>query len=151
MSVSSRKPIPPLSLVFGYGPACLILLIGVGGWVLPPIEARLAVAAGWLFSTAILLFLAGVTRGLSFFSPGGPRPAQIAMMLWLFLLGFGALSSPLWIGFSLLILGYGTIAVYDPQAAKVGLAPEHFARLRPVQMGIIILGLVLLTGRSLHI
>ncbi len=157
---SPREPIPPLSLLLGYGPALLVVLLGVAGWILParlgdPLLPRafpqaMAVTAGWLFATAILLFLAGVTRGLSFFAPGGPRPAQFAMMLWLFLLGFGALASPLWIGFALLILGYGSVAVFDPQAARAGLAPDHFARLRPGQMALFGLGLALLLVRTLH-
>jgi hypothetical protein len=150
-----NEPIPPLSLLFGYGPMALILLAGLGGWLLPGLWSGLALAAGWLFASAILLFLAGVVRGLSFFSPGGPRPAQLAMMLWLFLLGFGsvagAISHPMWIGFALLILGYGSLAVYDPQAARAGLAPGYFARLRPRQMGIALVGLSLLLLRALMI
>lgn len=159
-----REPIPPLSILFGYGPATIVLLLGLAGWLLPqtlgdpaaaaghlPVYPQaFAVTTGWLFATAILLFLAGVTRGLSFFSPGGPHTSQFVMMLWLFLLGFGALVTPMWIGFVLLILGYGSIAVFDPQAARTGLAPGYFARLRPGQMAVFIGGLVLLLLRTLH-
>lgn len=148
--MSTREPVPPLSLLFAGGPVLLILALGIAGWVLPPAPARFAVAAGWLWGTAILLFLAGVTRGLSFFSPGGPHRAQIVMMLWIFLLGFGALATPTWIGFALLILGYGSIAAYDPAAARAGLAPGYFARLRVPQMGVAIAGLVLMMLRALH-
>lgn len=161
-----REPIPPLSQLLGYGPAAIVLLLGLGGWLLPqtlgdPAAAAVtghlpvypqafAVTTGWLFATAILLFLAGVTRGLSFFSPRGPHWSQLVMMLWLFLLGFGALITPLWVGFALLILGYGSIAAFDPQAARAGLAPGYFARLRPSQMVIFIGGLALLLVRTLY-
>ena len=142
-----REPIPPLSLLFAYGPALLILALGTGGWLLPPAWQPFAVAGGWLWSTAILLFLAGVTRGLSFFTAGGPRPAQVGFMLWLFIAGFGAMLVPLRIGLVLLAAGYASIAFYDPRAARAGRAPTYFARLRPPQMAIAVAALLLLIGR----
>ena len=147
--MSTRDPIPPLSLIFAYGPAFLILVLGIGGWLLPLPFQGMAVAAGYLWGTAILLFLAGVTRGLSFFTAGGPRPSQVAMFLFLFLLGFGALIAPMWIGLALLLPGYAGIALFDPPAARAGLAPGYFARLRPPQMAIIVAGLLLLLVRAI--
>ena len=145
----NRAPIPPLSLLFAYGPALLIVALGLGGWLLPAAWQPAAVAGGWLWSAAILLFLAGVTRGLSFFSPGGPHASQVAAMLVLFLLGFGALMSPLRIGFPLLVIGYAGVAAFDRPAARVGLAPGYFARLRWPQMAVAIVGLLLLLARVL--
>lgn len=141
--------IPPLSLLFGLGPAGLILLAGVGAWALPAAGQRQAVAGGWLWSTAILLFLAGVTRGLSFATPG-PHRGQLAQMLWLFAAGCGALLVPLPIAFALLAAGYASIALFDRRAAARGQAPAHFARLRPPQMALAVLGLLLLGARVLH-
>ena len=147
----ARPRVPLLSLLFGYGPALLIVAAGFAGWLLPPDWQTAAVGVGWLWATAVLLFLAGVTRGLSFFSPGGPRGAQIVQMLWLFALGLGALMTPPWIGLALLVLGYGSIAVFDPPAARQGLAPAYFARLRRPQMALAIIGLVLLLLRALRL
>jgi hypothetical protein len=36
------------------------------------------------------------------------------------------------------------VAIVDPIAARTGLAPAHFERLRPPQMGIALLGLIAL-------
>ncbi|MCE4226636.1 DUF3429 domain-containing protein [Methylobacterium sp. C25] len=98
-----------------------------------------------LWGGAILVFLSGVRRGVSFRTEGGPRPAQLSTMFGLFSLGFLALAAAVRnepsTALALLILGYGGIAILDPIAARRGEAPLHFARLRPLQMPVAILGL----------
>jgi hypothetical protein len=42
----------------------------------------------------------------------------------------------------LLIVGYASVAILDPIAARRQEVPAHFARLRPLQMGIGILALL---------
>ena len=69
-------------------------------------------------------------------------------MLWLIVLGAVALLSP-WPFVSLLLelIGYATLALADPVAARRGEAPRYFARLRPVQMLIPLACLVALLAR----
>ncbi|MGN6375936.1 MAG: DUF3429 domain-containing protein [Sphingomonas sp.] len=122
-------------------------LLALVAWLAPPPwpAIALAVAQGW--GGVLLVFLAGVRRGLSFFTGGGPRPAQIATMVWLFLLGCAALLVAPLIAFPLLVVGYGSIALLDPPAARRGEAPAFFAQLRPPQMGVALIGLVALLVR----
>ena len=103
--------------------------------------------AAWMFRDAtpirltiiwgggILAFLAGVRRGLSFRTPGGEAFAQIATMLWLFMLAVAALASP-WLvsAATMLLVGYISVAILDPRAAARQEVPLFFARLRPLQM-----------------
>ncbi len=120
MGGSAMVPFPVLALVPWFGPAA---------WV--------PAALSWLvcWGAAILAFLAGVRRGLSFRTPGGERPAQIVTVLWLYLLAVGALLLPWMTGrLALLAAGYASLAVMDPAAARRREAPLFFARLRPVQM-----------------
>jgi Protein of unknown function (DUF3429) len=96
-----------------------------------------------LWGGAVLAFLAGVRRGLSFRTPGGPAPAQLATSLGLFALGFAALAvSQTAVAVSLLLAGYAALGVLDPRAADRHEAPPYFARLRPAQMLIPVLSLV---------
>jgi hypothetical protein len=143
--------IPPLSLIFGFGPVLFLLLLAVGAWLLPEPLGNWAIVAGWLWGSAILLFLAGVIRGLSFAAPGGPRPRQIVSMILIFTLGLAALTVPAAIAFPLLATGYILIAIGDPVAAHDDLAPAHFARLRPPQMAIAVVGLVALAARAIQL
>lgn len=132
--------IPALSLVFGYGPVLVLPLAALAAWA----GAPLALLIGQLWGAAILVFLAGVARGLSFFTPGGTHISQMLTMILRFTLGFVALIAGPLTGFALLILGYASIALTDPWLARWGGAPEHFARLRPPQMAVALIGLIAL-------
>lgn len=100
-----------------------------------------------LWGTAILLFLSGVRRGLSFRTEGGPTWRQMATMLTLFCLGSCSLGA-IWldlVAWALvpLIVGYSAIFLLDPMAADAGEAPLYFRTLRRLQMPIIMLALII--------
>ncbi|MDO9711842.1 DUF3429 domain-containing protein [Paracraurococcus lichenis] len=139
---------PRESLLFGVAAILPLLAFAAGAWLLPFAWLPLVVALGVVWGAAILIFLAGVRRGLSFRTPGGTRPSQLATMLWLFLAGLLALASP-WPApaLLLLILGYGSLALLDPMAARRGEAPPFLGRLRPVQMAVGLLCLLALLLR----
>ena len=102
----ARDPrIPLLSILFGFGPALLLPLLAAAAWALPA-YAFWAVGLAQLWGSAILIFLAGVRRGLSFFTGGGERPVQIATMIWLFLLGLAGLALPPQLAFAAQLVGY---------------------------------------------
>ena len=123
------------SFVLAYAAMVPIAAGALACWLLHGSAALLAMrlTIGW--SGAVLCFLSGVRRGLSFRQEGGPVLSQLATMLWLFVLGVASLLSP-WAVPSLVLqmLGYATMAIYDPIAAREGEAPRYFQRLRPVQM-----------------
>ncbi len=88
---------------------------------------------GW--AAAVLCFLAGVRRGLSFRQPGGSKLRDLADMFGLFVFGAGGIVLPRpRIAATSLLLGYATLGLRDPQAARRGEAPRYFARLRPIQV-----------------
>jgi hypothetical protein len=145
------------------------LLLGGAAMAPFPVGAALAVAGGStgaaaatltvLWGGAILAFLAGVRRGVSFRTPGGLGLAELALMLWLYLLAAGALAvialalgtpslPPVAIAAGLLAAGFATILVADPVAAARGTMPLHFARLRPVQMAVPTLSLALIAATA---
>ena len=135
------RQVPWLSVVFGYGPMLPFLGGAALVWLLRGEAGSAVFRLTLLWACAILLFLSGVRRGVSFRTEGGARATQIVTMLGLFLLGFGAL-----VAFS---LGFGTIAVLDPIAARRGEAPLFFERLRPFQMPLAVLGLAALLAHRL--
>ncbi len=139
----------PLSLLLGFSAMLPIAAGALLAW-LPFPFGPLAETGAVLWGGAVLTFLAGVRRGVSFRMPGGPRVAQIATMLWLFLLGVGALATlPLEVARVLLLLAYVSLAVLDPLAARRGEAQLFFARLRPVQMAIPIVSVLTIMAHDL--
>lgn len=131
---------PLLSLVLGYGPALVILALGA----LALAGVPYALTFGALWAAAILIFLAGVVRGLSFFTEGGPRVSQVGVMMVRFLCGLVSLVLPPILAMPVLAVGYLSSLVYDPFAARSGAAPRYFAKLRPPQIAIALGGLALL-------
>ncbi|HJE23137.1 MAG TPA: DUF3429 domain-containing protein [Methylorubrum populi] len=141
--VDEPRAVPWLSIVFGYGPMLPFVAGAVLVWWLRggPAEAIFTLTVLW--ACAILLFLSGVRRGVSFRTEGGATVAQIATMMGLFSLGFGALAAFV-LGFpvvalALLIVGFTAITILDPIAAERGEAPLFFERLRPAQIPLAVL------------
>ena len=148
--VSATEPaeIPWLSVVLGFGPMLPILAGAVLAWWLRGDVGKLIATLTALWGCAILLFLSGVRRGVSFRTEGGPTLAQITTMIGLFCLGFAALVAVSFdlstVSLGLLLVGYLTVAVLDPIAARRGEAPLFFSRLRPLQIPIAMIGLTAL-------
>lgn len=132
--------IPPLSMVLGYGPMAVFPLLALIGWLAPAPWPAVALAGGQGWGAVLLIFFAGVRRGLSFFTAGGPRWSQIATMFWFFLLGCAALLLAPAIAYPLILVGYGSVALLDPPAARRGEAPAFFEQLRPPQMLVALIG-----------
>ena len=146
ISVDEPAKTPPASIFFAYIAMLPLAAGAIFLWFAPEAQAFLVLNLVLFWGASILTFLAGVRRGVSFRTPSGPTIAQLAMMLWLFVLGFVALVATVW-GFPLLaslieLAGYVSLAILDPVAAAKGEAPLFFERLRPVQMAIPILSLI---------
>ncbi|WP_246218114.1 DUF3429 domain-containing protein [Jiella pacifica] len=139
---------PPIGALFAFA---AMLPIGAGAvylWIGDEAQSFLTVNLTLLWGAAILTFLAGVRRGVSFRQPGGPTLSQLATMLWLYGLGFLAIVETVWAytltATALEFVGFLSLAALDPIAAKNGEAPLFFASLRPIQMAIPIVALPVL-------
>jgi hypothetical protein len=148
--VDEPREVPPLSLILGYGPM-LPFVVGAGlTWFGPPAWRSAAVEGTLLWGSAIITFLAGVRRGVSFRTMGGPTVRQIATMFWLFCAGSAALLLTVtgrWSASAVLLaVAYASVGVLDPIAARAGEAPLFFAKLRPSQMLIATICLVALAA-----
>lgn len=142
---------PVLSLFLGYGAMIPFVLGALAAWIVAGEATDLAVDIVIIWGGAVLTFLAGVRRGLSFRTEGGPRPAQLGVMVWLFGLGLGALVAP-WplVSLILLLAAYASLPVLDLMAAQRGEVPPFFARLRPWQMAIPLVCLLVLVPFTLR-
>ncbi len=123
------------SFLLAYAATVPLVAAAIAAWWLAGDARLMVLQLGARWAGALLCFFSGVRRGLSFRQQGGPTLAQLAAMLWLFVLGSAALLSPCpSVSLPLELAGYTTLAVADPIAARRGEAPRYFARLRPVQM-----------------
>ena len=136
LTLTERPEVPLDGLLLGWGGMAPFPVLAGAMWLAGPDWAALAARGLVLWGAAILLFLSGVRRGLSFRTEGGPRMAQLAMFAWLFGAGLAALVLPVGPALWLLALAYASVWAVDPWAARRGDAPLYFARLRPVQMAV---------------
>ena len=149
LTAHEPRRIPWLDLVLGFGPMVPIAAGTAAAWWLngQPLDYLVALFT-LLYAASILLFLAGVHRGVSFRTEGGPRVSQMVTMLVLYGLGlsslFAAVLGKAVPALAMLILGYAAIGVIDPIAARTGAVPLAHARLRPIQMPIAVVSLALL-------
>lgn len=140
LTVCERERIPLLDWLFAFGPMVPFMAGAIALRTLPEPSRSLVLDLVVLWAAAILLFLSGVRRGLSFRTEGGPTMAQIVTMTGLFFLGFLALvlaRSALKVdALAVLLVGYVAVILLDPIAARRGEAPLHFGRLRLLQIPI---------------
>jgi hypothetical protein len=151
--LTEHRSIPWLGIVFGYLPMAPFVAGAAGAWLTRDIVRAALLDLTILWAAAILLFLAGVRRGLSFRTPGGPRGSQIATMLGLFCLGLLALLAErgglVILALGLELVGFAALTLLDPVAAERQEAPLFFARLRPLQMPIAVASLAALLALAL--
>lgn len=128
--------------------AMLPIVVGALISFAAPEESSWLVPAVILWSGAVLCFLGGVRRGLSFRQPGGSTVGQLVTSLWLLACGLIALAAP-WqaIALAVLVGGYVSVAILDSMAARRAEVPRYFEHFRPWQMVLPILGLLLLFSR----
>ena len=148
IDVVERDEVPWLSVLFGYGPMLPFVAGALAAWLLQGFWRGEAILLTVIWSASILAFLAGVRRGLSFRTEGGPAVAQIATMFCLFVLALGALVAIMH-AFALyavtfVFVGFALIMLLDPIAARKGQAPLFFAKLRPPQIAIAVVSLAAL-------
>ncbi len=130
-----QRRTPLVSLLLAY--AAMIPTVAAAGTVLlaPRPWRASASRLGSLWAGAVLCFLAGVRRGLSFRQPGGSTVSEIGTMATLFSLGAASVLLPRGRPPVLaLIGGFVLLGVGDTRAARREEAPRYFARLRPVQV-----------------
>lgn len=147
-TVHERARIPILDWLFAFGPMLPFVIGAIAVWAPAVPDRSLILDFTVLWAAAILLFLSGVRRGLSFRTEGGPRVAQVATMLGLFVLGVVALlavrASLRVEALAVLLVGYMGVIVLDPIAARRGEVPLHLGRLRLVQIPVALMGLAAL-------
>jgi hypothetical protein len=149
LRIRESQRIPRDGLLLGYAAVLPYPLAALAYCMVPPALAGAVMSSAIVWGAAILIFLSGVRRGLSFRTEGGPSLGQIAGAIGLFATGLAALDLPTNAALSLLLLGHLWLLARDPVAARRGEAPLYFTQLRPPQMSIAVVGIAALLALSL--
>jgi hypothetical protein len=98
-----------------------------------------------IWTSSLLTFFAGVRRGLTFSEAGGGRGFELATMLFVFMVGVWTL---LLVSPAIGAAGLAIVGLLDAVAAARLEAPRYFRIFRPVQMGVCVIGLMLIQIRT---
>ena len=143
-----KRRTPLASLALAYAATVPILAGASASLVLEGDSGEQAKHLTIRWSAAVLCFLSGVRRGLSFRQPGGSTAAEGATMVSAFVIGAAScLVPPGRFALSLLLVGFGGLGAADVRAGRTGEAPAYFSRLRPAQMLISLVGLGAMLAR----
>jgi hypothetical protein len=119
-------------------------------WLTRPAAGDWLISAAMVWSGALITFLAGVRRGLTFSEAAAPPPREIASMLWLFGVGVATLwLAPNVLAIPMAIIGFASVAVLDFRAARRGEAPRYFGSFRPLQAVVAVAALAILLAALL--
>ena len=143
-----------LDVALGLGPASMIVSGAVLAVIVRHDLQTVSLQLTTAYAAAMLTFMAGVRRGLSFRSERFPTLPKLATTFLYFGLALAALAGVvldhLQVAASALTIGFAAAMIADPIAATGGDAPFFFRRLRPPQMIVAIIGttaLWLIAGR----
>ncbi len=135
-------------LLLGSAALAPLVLAALAAWLAPDLwlEAIATIAIVW--SGALLVFFAGVRRGLTFSELSGAALDEILSMLWIF--GCGVLTllmrSAL-LSIPIAILGFVSVGVLDAKAARHRKAPFYFSIFRPLQIIVAVTALAIILAR----
>lgn len=128
---------PRIDRLFAYGAMLPLIAGALVLWFAPEAQSFLALNLTLFWGASVLLFIAGVRRGVSLSQPGGAAIAEIAAMLGLFIAGVASLVATIWafplVAALLQIAGFAGLAILD-RAAAPNDGPLPMERLRPLQI-----------------
>jgi hypothetical protein len=137
-----------LDRALGWGAMAPLIVCAMGAWLSVGSVRAMVMSLAIIWGGAVLVFLAGVRRGLDFRTAGAARSRRILFVLWTFALAFGSMIAlqPL-TSVGLLILGYVGMALSERGAALREEGPFVFSGLRPAKMSIAALSLCAVAAR----
>jgi hypothetical protein len=141
-SASEVSRLPPLAAQLGYAGLIPFVALSIGMWVLPEAYQDQASAALLAYAAIILSFMGAAHWGIAI---AGEKvdswqlglsviPALIA---W-----FASFASPM-INYSILIVAFAGLCVYDGRMVKQGKAPAWYPKLRTPLTAVVVASLIL--------
>lgn len=147
LEVEDASAAGPMDVALAWGTVAPFVACALAAWLTRGAAQAVAMSLAIIWGGAILAFAAGVRRGLGL---RNSRWAQVAVVLWAFVLAFGSMIAlkPL-TSLGLLILGYSSLALLAHHSARRTEVPPPFGRFRAVQMAVAALCLCAVAARLL--
>lgn len=138
----SDRAIPKIVLWLGYGGLVPFVASVVAFWAAPLRLHGFVLYSLLTYSAVILSFMGAIHWGLAMRDEGVSSPLQLGLSVVPPLVGWVALALSPMMSFAVLIIAFIVLYVADAHAARRGLAPSWYPRLRLPLTVIVVLCLV---------
>ncbi len=142
-SVSDGLSVPVLAAQLGYAGLIPFVLLSAGSWVFAE-EFHDSINIALLSYAAIILsFMGAVHWGLAIASREGVQAGQLGLSVLPALIAwFASLTNPM-INYSILIVTFVGLCLFDGRMVKAGKAPAWYPRLRIPLTAVVVISLIL--------
>ena len=127
---TKEQPMPRLPALLGYAGLTPFVGLSAGLWLMPPAYQPLLNQALLLYAGLILAFMGAVHWGLAMQLKSDTQHYQLGLSVIPALLAWVAFFLPEIFNYSILIIAFAMLCLYDSRMAKTGHAPSWYPRLR---------------------
>ncbi len=138
----SNRAIPRIVLWLGYAGLVPFVASALALWVAPVRLHGFVLYSLLTYSAVILSFMGAIHWGLAMRDEDISSPLQLGLSVVPPLVGWVALALSPMMSFVVLIIAFGVLYVADTLAARLGLAPSWYPRLRLPLTIIVVLSLI---------
>ena len=140
---TSRQRVPRLAALLGYAGLIPFVLLSAALWLAPASYQVLINQALLLYASLILAFMGAVHWGLAMLQSDLDDQRQFLFSVIPALVAWLALFLPEILNYSVLIIAFALLCLFDTRMSKSGRAPSWYPRLRSPLTTIVVASLLL--------
>ena len=140
---TSQQPVPRLAALLGYAGLIPFVLLSAALWLAPASYQVLINQALLLYASLILAFMGAVHWGLAMLQSDLDDQRQFLFSVIPALVTWLALFLPEILNYSVLIIAFALLCLFDTRMSKSGRAPSWYPRLRSPLTTIVVASLLL--------
>lgn len=152
LAINKEQPrVPPLAGLLGY--AGLLPFVGLSAalWLLSPTYQPLLNQALLLYASLILTFMGAVHWGLAIQNLTNQHLFQLGISVLPALIAWFAFFLPEVLNYSILIIAFAMLCLFDARMARQGNAPGWYPRLRSPLTAVVVGSLVIAQSQYLSL
>ena len=135
---TNQQPLPRLPALLGYAGLIPFIILSAALWLVPASYQVLVNQALLLYASLILAFMGAVHWGLAMLQPEKDYQRQLVFSVIPALIAWLALFLPEILNYSVLIVAFALLCLFDTRMSKTGRAPSWYPRLRsPLTAGVV--------------
>jgi len=128
--VTSQQRVPRLAALLGYAGLIPFVVLSAALWLVPATNQVLINQALLLYASLILAFMGAVHWGLAMLQADIDYQRQMVLSVIPALVAWVALFLPEILNYSVLIIAFALLCLFDTRMSKTGRAPSWYPRLR---------------------